>query len=519
MLLPLLASLALARVPDLAPDDAPDVAPDVAPDDASDPREPVSVLVSSLQARNDSAEKLASLIENFLASKLAEQPTLRVLRIEDTPPFQDYDARVYMESCPPGDIVGCTLLLGERGEVAWAVTGTVQALVSGTKVDIDILDIQGSRVAVSFTSELDSGKDEAFAEGVAKVLVAAIAGEVGKETDIRMSEGGGEESDPADKAAVARELQQLAKELGGFDVVVRRTDQHVERSSFTAADLIDKMDSDAQKPWDRLKMTPGEYLRYKNSGLVLEDWRKRQQGRKFQLLIRGGGGFFNGPVDGRYYGRKALDGETLAALDTYSEESTKTGSSGMGFFGAAFGVHPMVDVGAYGGVVGGKYRRFIDTDEVVDQTHIAPDPVVEGNLSYFGGGEVTMALLPTLKYRPMFGGGILVIQGTTIGDHVDPASFDLPVFEAATLILANVFVGGELQLTPQVDLFVKLPITVLVGGETVQSTRITEDKAVLEALDKSAGANAVGAALLGGVQVRLFGARVQKTTLLDEIDE
>lgn len=504
-LCPFFASLALARSPEPAEEDN---------------GEAVSVLVSSLQARNDSAEKLASLIENFLASKLTEQPTLKVMRVEDTPRFQDYDARVYMDSCPPGDIVGCTLLLGERGEAAWAVTGTVQALVSGTKVDIDIIDINGSRVAVSFTSELDSGKDEAFAEGVAKVLVAAIAGEVGQETDIRKSGGEEEEeSDPADKAAVARELQQLAKELGGFDVVVRRTDTHVERSTFTAADLAEKMDTEGQKPWDRLKMTPGEYLRYKNSGLVLEDWRKRQAGRKFQLLIRGGGGFFNGPVDGHYYGRKALDGETLTALDSYSEESTESGSSGTGVLGLAFGIHPLVDVGVFGGAVGGKYTRLIDTTEVVDQVHVAAEPVEEGNVSYFGGGEVTVALLPTIKYRPMFGAGVMVMQGTTIADHVDPTSFDLPVFDPATLILADVFVGGELELTPNIDIFVKLPVTVLVGGETVQSKRTTVDKPVLTALDKSAGANSVGAALLGGIQVRLFGAKVQKTTLLDEMDE
>ena len=140
-----------------------------------------TVLVSSLQARNSESVGLASLVENFLAQELDKHPDIDVLRIEETPAFQDYPARTYMEGCPPGEIAGCTFVIAERAGAELAVTGTVQALVGGTKVTIEILDIGTARSLISFQSELEAGNDEAFAEGVAKVLVAAISGEVGQE--------------------------------------------------------------------------------------------------------------------------------------------------------------------------------------------------------------------------------------------------------------------------------------------------------------------------------------------------
>ncbi|MBM4366845.1 MAG: hypothetical protein FJ102_11580 [Deltaproteobacteria bacterium] len=478
----------------------------------------VPVLVGALQARNEESASLAALIESFVAQKLGEYDSLRVIRIEDTPDFEDYSARVYMDSCPPGEAVGCTFVLAERGEAWWAVTGSVQALVKGTRVDIDIIDVDGSRVAVSFRSELEGGRDEAFAEGVARVLVAAISGEVGKEEDIRDA---GEDSESTElsaeeKAAVAAELDTLTQSLGDFDLEVRKASKTISRPKLTEEDIAEAEEGEGAKPWERLKMSAPEYLRYRNSGMTLPVWRKRIQGRRFQVILRGGGGFMNGPVNGEYYGRYALDEQTLTAVDVYSAQSVESGSTGVGVVQAAFGVHPVVDVGVTLGIAGGAFEYTI-SPEVVGQTNTASKPTVVDNSNLMVGPWVTAGLFPAANLRPTFGAGALWMRGTGVANHIQPPD-ELASFDAESLWLVNVFVGGEARLADSVEFFAQVPVSFLVGGDVVQEEKHTV-VAALEGVQVPAGASALGVSVVAGVQIRIGGARVQETTLLDETDE
>ena len=479
--------------------------------------EPVPVLVGALQARNDESASLAALIENYVAQKLADRSDLRVIRIEDTPDFEDYSARVYMESCPPGDAVGCTFVLAERGDALWAVTGSVQALVKGTRVDIDIVDVDGSRVAVSFRSELEPGRDEAFAEGVAGVLVAAIAGEVGREEDIRdLDDDGDGQLSPEDKAILKAELAALDKELAGFDLTLRKAATSISRPKLTADDIAEADEGEGAKPWERLRMTSEEYLRYRNSGMTLPVWRKRIQGRRFQLMIRAGGGFINGPVDGRYYGRYALDSTTLTAVDVYAAQSVESGPSGVGVFQLGFGVHPMVDVGATVGITGGAFEYSI-ASEVVGQTNVAQEPTTVENSNIFAGPWVSVGLFPAAALRPTFGGGVLWFRGSGVLDHIQPPD-ELASFDAQSLWLVNVFGGGEVRISDHVEFFAQIPVSFQVAGDVVQEEKHTV-VAALEGIQVPGGASAIGVSVVAGIQVRIGGAKVQQSSLLDRTDE
>lgn len=479
--------------------------------------EPPRVLVSSLQARNEGAEKVAALVESFLVERLSRRETLETLRVEDAPEFADYDARTYMDACPTGEYVGCTLVVGDRADAAWAITGAVLVTVGTTRVDIDILDIRGSRVAVSFSSDLEGGEDEAFAAGVARVLVAAIAGEIGREEDIRdrpAEAGEDHDGEPkADKGAISRELDALQRELGAFSVSLRQGGRRIARPEFTAEDLAKASQTDATKAWERLGMTPAEYLRYRNSGLPLSAWRTRQAGRRFQLLARAGAGWINGPVKTRYYGRRVRDATTLADLDVYGEQAVESGSTGTALVNVAFGIHPAVEVEGLLGMSGGSFASKIYADEVLGQeASVSPEWSEAGTECTYGGLGVAATFLPALKYHPSAGIGLVVMRGTTAKDAIAQAeeAVPTPLFDAATLVQAQVFVGGSIELGQHVGLFARVPVTVLLSGGEAQSQRdMPGGQPVLEGLETSAGPSAVGGGVVAGIEIRLFGAREQ----------
>ena len=471
-----------------------------------------AVLVSALQARNPESQQLAALIEGFVAEKLANDPTLGVLRVEDSPDFDDYSARIYMDSCPKGDIVGCTFVIGDRANAAWAVTGAVQSLVAGTRVDIDIVDISGARVAVSFRSELEGGRDEVFAEGVARVLVAAIAGVVGREVDAR--EDGAEAVGAEDDEAVRRELASLSKELGAFTTEIRRRNVEIEVPKLTEADIVEQSTAEGSKPWERLNMSSTNYLRYKNSGIGLPIWRQRSEGRRFQLIVRASAGFVNGPVDGAYYGRYALDG--LATVDSYAAQSIETGSGAMGTTSLSFGVHPLVDIGMRLGVASGSFSYLI-SQEVVGVANGEPTTVSEQQASVIVGPRVTVGLLPASSLRPVFGVGGYWMRGSGIGDHILPPD-ELARFPAPSMVLMEVFGGAEVRLGDHVEFFAQIPVSFLLSGDRVVEEQQTTVPA-LEGIRTPTGASAIGVALEAGIQVRLFGSKVREASILDETDE
>lgn len=474
-----------------------------------------TVLVSSLQPRNPESVGLASLVENFLAQELDEHPGVSVLRVEDTPPFADYPARTYMDGCPPGEIVGCTQIVGERGNARLAVTGTVQQLVGATKVTIEILDIENSRSVISFQSELESGNDEAFAEGVAKVLVAAISGEIGKERDIRNLDGE-EPTEPIDDEAVRRQLAELSRELGGVTTTMTRSDRTIERPAYTLDDLAAKMEGEGTKPWERLGMAPAEYLRYKNSGLSLWEWRKKAIGRKGQLLVRPMAGFASGPYSGTYYGRWAYDTTTgtLDVVDAYSAQAVQTGSGGVVGASVAWGLTPYLDVGVVGGVTLGTFTVDLN-QETVGQPAQAPEPESYVQTTLFVGPRVQATLMPVSSLRPSFGASILFLRGRTV---LDPESVpdDLTLFSPPALFAAEVFVGGEARLSDRVDLTLQVPVQVRLAGEVFASDR----NGIVEVLEVSppTSAGVVGAGVVLGLQVRLFGAKPQEATRYDEME-
>lgn len=481
------------------------------------------VLVSALQPSSPEGVELATLLEGYLADEIARDPELQVLRIEETRPFEDYSARVYIEGCPPGDILGCSSIVAERGGADFAVTGTVRSSAAGTEVEVDILDMKESRVVVSFKSELAAGDDKVFAQGVARILAAAVRGQVGEEADIRNTEDDDDDdAQKLDNDAVARQIAQLSKDLGEVTVALSRPNRVIPKTTYTVDDLAEQSDTDGLKPWDRLKMTPGEYLRYKNSGFDLVEWRARSAGRQGQLLISPMFGYANGTMAGSFYGAYATSASPPdsglsgcpSCVDSYSAESQQSGPGAWINAVVGYGLTQTIDVGVSVGVQTGSFTRDVDylkVDQIVAET-TDPQSFTASRLTL--GARVGVGLFPARSIRPRLGGGLDWMRGYSVTQFEAMPEW-ITVFPAPNLLVGQAYVGGEARLSKNVDFVLQVPLTMMLAGTQPSTSRTGSQDVVTESVPN--GPKLVGVGVSAGVQIRLLGKKAGGG--IDDIDE
>lgn len=475
--------------------------------------EPPVVLVSALQPATPDDAALSALLEGYLAREIALDPGLQVLRIEETRSFEDYSARVYIQGCPPGDILGCSSIVAERGGADFAVTGTVRTSTDGTEVEVDILDMQESRVVVSFKSQLAAGDDKVFAQGVARILAAAVRGQVGDETDIRNTDDDDDGAARLDNDAVARQIAQLSKDLGEVTVALSRPNHAIPKTTYTVDDLAEQSNTDGLKPWDRLKMTPGEYLRYKNSGFDLVEWRARSAGRQGQLLISPMFGYANGTMAASFYGAYATD-STTDVVDSYSAESQQSGPGAWINAVVGYGLTQTIDVGVSVGVQTGSFTRDIDyvvVDQLVAET-TDPQSFTASRLTL--GARVGVGLFPARSIRPRLGGGLDWMRGYSVTQFEAMPEW-ITVFPAPNLLVGQAYVGGEARMSKNVDFVLQVPLTMMLAGTQPSTSRTGSQDVVTESVPN--GPKLVGVGVSAGVQIRLLGKKAAGS--IEEIDE
>lgn len=462
------------------------------------------VLVSQFQARNDAATAIASLLEGYLAQELDDVDRVEVRRIDDMPDFNEGSSRLYLESCPPGEIAGCTYVVGQRGGVDWAVTGTVKSVAAGSKVTVEILDVGSGTVVTSFTAELQNGKDEEFAAGVAKVLAAAVSGQFA-ERDIRE---GDEEPDARElsKDEVARQLAELSEELGDVSASISEPNRKIEKPEYTLDDLSEDAEGET-KPWDRLKMSPSEYLRYKNSGIPLMEWRERAMGRHGQLLLRANLGLINGPYSSSYYGRYGYADGTTDIVDGYGA-LWSVSSTGVGVgLGAAYGINPWLDVGVDVGWGSGNYHLDLVQDGGESGLdNVNPYDFNQGNLMITP--RATGVFMPTSRVRPLASLGVTLVDPVMAPSRVDGLPPAVPVFEGESQLLGLIDIAGgvELGVSKQVDFVVRAGASVLAFGKTQRQLRQGSVPVMEEtSLVKPQAPNGIGGFFLASLQFRALG--------------
>ncbi len=473
------------------------------------------VLVSEFQARDPAAAGFSALLGPSLHAELDARAEIDARTPDEAPDFKEYSSRIYVASCPPGEAVGCAFVVGEVMDAPFAVTGQVRTQTDGSRVvEVNIIDVVDSREALGLRIPVAPGDDEAFVTSVADVVVAVVLGEAGQVEDIREM---GENQDEVrrlsalDNDAVAAQLSELEGKLGDVAVVA---DRNVRRSEYTLDDLSSDMEAEGAKPWERMNMSPGEYMKYKNSGLTFPQWTTRSAGRRFQVIVRGAGGFARGPSDMEYYGRYALDDTTLAVVDQYGWQALSTASNGKLGAWAGFGVAPTVEVSVGGGWQSGRFYMAIDRDyaeltgdsyEVVrsEERGDNVDSVLNGG--WWVGGRALFAPFPVSKARPIVGGGLVYssIFDPSLKPTADPADSPVPLFKPQSAVEAQVLLGGEYSANPRFDVYALVPLSAVVGGRV--SSEYDGSTGVIEVFESVGEPSPVGAGLEVGVAVRFGG--------------
>ena len=281
----------------------------------------------------------------------------------------------------------------------------------------------------------------------------------------------------------------------------------------TVADLTQRMQREGVKPWERVNLTPNQYMRWKNSEMPLDLFKQRNAGRLQQLVLRPGLGFGRGPVNGRYNGAYVTVMPEREIEEVYAWQSQESGSGLIADFGLGFGLTPELEIGAQVGYASGRYAVVLDS--VSKNEAVTAPPVEEqyANSNVFMGPYLMAAFLPDRGFRPVLSGGVLFWRGQDVTTKEQFSETALDTFSPPELWVAQIRAGGEIRVSETVDFYAHIPMTAVVGGQDtmIQHTgKGCRDENGDRCLDTSAqppGVDSVGAGFMVGLQVRLFGPR------------
>lgn len=474
--------------------------------------EEVEVLVAPFQPVTLPSKGISALLHPWLEEQVDQHPELTVVPVSRAGLVFDQKASLYLDSCPPTDQVGCALVVAEAAGVPWAVTGTVEATELGADVHIWVLDVQNFR-QVDFTWPLQ-GDDDALAAATVAHLLAVVSGEEGVPVDERFRRPAKTAEELALEEQRAKEAAELERSGSQVGRLGPRQEGELVRERLTEEELAEQMEGEGTKPWERLDMSPKEYLRYKNSGLPLYEWRARAAGRRSQILLRPYLGVARGPSDGAYYGRYVRSESTLQVVQAYAWQAPVTSSRGELGLSLAYGLLPSLEVGLTGGATLGVFEA--DVAAVTEGDPLRErEPQTYSAMSLHGGIEILGVPLPASKLRPIIGGQLLVWRGTAVDDHVLPPE-ELSTFPAPIMGVAGLIVGVEARLGPRIDAFARVPVQAVVAGG---DPSVQDDGGdYLETKVQPPALSPAGAGLQVGVQIRALGPRAEKRGLDDYVD-
>ena len=478
----------------------------------------VPIFISEFQSSSPESAGLAGLMRDFLEGRVDDHPLLRTVSVYDAPRLGEYTALLYLQTCPPGEQVGCAYVVAGKLEAAYALVGVVHETEGQRSVELSVVDVVDGREAFSLQVGLELGGDDRLADGVVRLLVSIVEGRAGQLEDIRHSED--EPAAPTmDRDAVAEQLEALAQELGG--VSNSRVDRKVDRPDYTLEDLVVEGESDAAKPWELLGMSSQEYLRFRNSGQTVHGWKQSQLGRRGQVILRPVVGPAWGPFNTRYFGIYAIDEDDFSLQETYAWQGFESGNglSGGGWIG--FGIAPSFEIDVGGGVNWGRYTMYVRRQEGLEPP-AERRPDTEQQLNSWAGVRVLSIRRFTEPVRPIVGVGVLWRKGHPYTDYWEAISTGsgggtMPTLGAPSTMEVQAIPGVELQLSDAASLAVSLPVGIGVGGLPFDVHQ--EEAGIIQVED----ANTLGrfsVALELSLVVHLFGPEVKVEDLyLDEMDE
>lgn len=385
-----------------------------------------------------------------------------VLKLTEVPPFADYDAGVYLRSCPPGRYLGCAVVLGAHAQVDWVVATQMSMVGEGSySLRVSYLDVATGELMHEAVAVLDGADDAAMIVQLAQLLDAVIAGQT-VPTDLRYV---------ADtQVEVQRrgvETEGLgAEELDADAEAIDRTETEGEVAKVTQDDIDRYESQEGATPWKRLKMTPMQWRRYKNTGAELVSYQKKLQGRQAEISIGTGFQVGKGPWTQHWEGWFGIDQATLGVVERAVSLEQQPGLERTWRLEVAGGVLPWLDVGfAMQSRVtnwSDNVRQYVEgTTGFREESH---DKLLG---TWTLTGRVGVAPFPEWPARPTMHVGAGVWMGTKPEKAVQPP-FPAPGLQRNRLVLLQLEPGGEVDIGRWLRLWARFSLDLPVAGRVAQ---------------------------------------------------
>ena len=464
-----------------------------------------TLLISPIQAMDADLTEEAKRVGALLTTQLGE--TNITLGIEEVPRFeaQDYTAETYVLACPAGEYSGCALVVGQRAPADWVVGATLNHSPSDVLGETDellltvyFIDVRNTREVVNFAVVIGGANDDQqVIGGIASVYDKIVKGAMA-EVDVR-----GDVLDPKVEAELksrraeiaAASLVELESQLG--EIVITPPSE-IDAQRVTRASLKEFDNREDTAPWDRLGMTEGQYLRYRNTGLELSIYRRRIRGRFGQILVRASAGGGKGPFGLHHEGRNAVgfDGTTFTVMQIDQFQELRQASNSLFSAEVGFGVAPFAEVAFVIGSRSAGFTYVFDQDEVGDPSFVDEPLLTPGSTIQFGG-HATFAPLPLRQFRPTATIGLMAWRGRTI-----PVSDPYKLLATPNMLLFQAGPGGEVSAGRYLNLFVRALFDVPLGGNYFEIHQ-EGTNGHLQNLQVPVGNYGPGFMVQGGFQLRI----------------
>lgn len=453
-----------------------------------------SLLVAPVRAP-DALRADAERLTAHLTGEL-ESGTWEVARVEDAPPFQDYDAATYMRACPEGRYAGCAMVVGQKMELDWAIATELSQPGAERHLAVTFVDLRGSQEVFSIGLTVAEGREEAVMRSVAALLERVVSGafEAPDIRDLPTEDPAETERKRQERAArIAANLDQLEEELGDVEIAdVGR----LEPVRLGMEDLERYRGAEGVKPWEQAGISERAFIRYKNSGLDLQSWKRRAAGRAGMILLRAEVGGGRGASAESYHGWVALGDDLVVEETDALLEARNTGQFTAGAE-LGIGVLPWLELGGGAWTQTGTFTYVVDQDVEGDPVQIPSRPSTQPMGSVRFGGGATVAPLPAKDARPTF----TVQLSRWSGKGFTPPDDRLRRLPAPTLAILEPAVGGELRASEHATLQARLGMSVPVGGTAAYRDQAGDS--ALPTVIAPEGVPGVGWSLRVGVQARI----------------
>lgn len=454
-------------------------------------------------ALNAESARLTQVLQLHLMQRGVDLAT-----IDQVPPWPDYSALVYLLACPQGQYPGCALVCGNRVGARWTVGGTVTHGLRGVNANLTFVENRSGLEAIAFGVALHGNNDADLTRAVDVILGKLTSGALAQ-VDLRRAE-----VDPMERARVEearnRVLAESLAELERSEGQMARQDVAVQQAEKLDKETLkaEYAEREEAKPWEKVGLSEGAYVRWKNSDLRLEDWKDLARGRAGALVFRaslaGGSGPFGQYFDGRY----AID-DDLERAEAEQFQFVSQAPHVAVDLEAGVGLAPFLDLTAHYAYRNSRFTYLIN-QERVGAPVVVDRPVGNSYATWQVGGRLNLVPFPVKSVRPTFHLGVAYWKGSS-WDLLVQGVQDLEPMKPMDQVLVQVGLGGELTAARNVFLFARLMTDLSVAGQRVERLQVGGASLQERADPSTFQTSNAGVALQGGITFRFRLTRPSET--------